>query len=56
MKGPKTLNVSVTMSERQLQHICAGQGGYNRFCWETFGRYVGEGTKAKIKINITEAE
>lgn len=56
MKGPKTLNVSVTMSERQLQRITEQQGGYSRWCWETYGRYVGEGTKAQIRINITEPQ
>jgi len=24
-----------------------------RFFWESYGRYVGDGTQAKIKINIT---
>ncbi len=25
----------------------------SRFFWESYGRYVGDGTQAKIKINIT---
>ena len=48
----KSLHLTVNIPE----HMFHDRESYRRFCWETYGRYLDDKTKATIIINITPAK
>ena len=52
---PKTNKVKLTINipAPHFEDTC-GRGGYGQFCWETYGRYIDDGTDAQININIID--
>ena len=53
----KQLDITLNVPAAMMAAIVSDpRQGWSRFCWETYGRYVGPKTKATIHLNVMEPE
>lgn len=50
----KTLELTVEIPAAVYAQLTKDDRAYARFCWETYGRYLGPNTEAKITITLKD--